>query len=313
MGELESGFAALDARLAEIESEIVGLEARIGARGRLPVPAPMAPAPDELPAEPEIADLTVPAPRRAPAAESLTPAAAPNTRLGRRTVLIAAVAALALWGGIAWLSGGKASPTPRAPGASAETSPEVAPGAGFAPPVDLVEGEAYVRTIILAGGDLQVTHWIRSADPVTSLQLAVPSVPGLDQPSVRARAVVVVADGTRLAGPGTLAGAPLSFTPEGTSNLTVSYTLSGVIELSGPGSDRALARVTSLALDYGPGGSETVTRSVVGVEVFALACTSPSEPEPVPMVCGTEQDGAWQAELSGDDRGDLVMAQFDQE
>jgi hypothetical protein len=179
----------------------------------------------------------------------------------------------------------------------------------FAAPVRLAPDTSWVRSRVLPSGDLVVTHWIRSTRPVRTVTLRTPQVLGLAPDAVHVDQVVLAADG--LLAP--VAGQPhgtdvVTYRIPATHRLYVRYRLSGALQEAGP-DGRALARITSADVETGSSLVET-TRTVVGAQVLALACSS-AAPGAVAVPCGSVDDGRWSVHLGRSDGGSRVMAQLD--
>lgn len=173
------------------------------------------------------------------------------------------------------------------------------------PPTPLVPGTAYVRTVVLPSGDVQVTHWIRSSEQLRTVDLAVPDT-GVE--GIEARNVHVEADGRRVPGSARISDVPASYALLGARSVQVRYRLTGAVELSDSAPGRGLVLVTALDVLQEP-APERVTRSVVAPEVLSLACAAtvaPATPEP----CGAvDPAGGWAVERTGERLDDRVVAQ----
>lgn len=196
-------------------------------------------------------------------------------------------------------------------GQTREDAPDVSlagstPSVEFLPPVPLAVGQAYIRTELLPSGDLLVTHWIRSSEPLDSMLLSRPDIS--DQVELKAEQVRVVADGQIVVGPERVSIMAGRYTFASASTVQVEYLLSGAVRLSGSAPGRALARTSSLDVTYEP-ASTRVIRSVLAPEVLSLACSRPVRAAPS-MPCGNLRSrGEWTVELDGPDARDRVMAQ----
>jgi hypothetical protein len=175
-------------------------------------------------------------------------------------------------------------------------------------PDPLARDGSLVRTQVLANGDLQVTHWIRSTQPVHEVTIRTPHVTGLQPASVHVSGVVLAIDGILWPAVGQPRGDLLSFRVPAAHRVYVRYRLSGAVQQGGPG-ERALARITSADVETGSPPA-TTTRMVVGAQVLALACSSPV-PDAVAVPCGSDKGGEWRVRLGRSDAGDQVMAQLD--
>ena len=228
---------------------------------------------------------------------------APTRGRRRRLALIAALTAVALVavGGLAWLVAGRGGEEGRIRPVHSDA---------YAAPVDLPAATAYVRSRVLPSGDLEVTHWIHTGDPVDSLTVRTPQTLGLVTGSVTMSDVVLATDGTPYPtvsiGEGRAGLRTFRFPPA--SALYLRYRLSGVVDVTGPG-DRALARITSQ--DVSTGGEVTrSTRTVVGARVLAMACTT-GPPDATAAPCGSRDGGVWTVSLGRGKQGSRVMAQLD--
>jgi hypothetical protein len=168
----------------------------------------------------------------------------------------------------------------------------------------------YVESRILANGDLQVTHWIRSRTPVASLALRLPEMSDATTP-LSASGVLVAAGDQRADGARTLRSGGTTYRLARPSKVVyVRYALHGAVEQRGSVLGRALARVTSLDLRYGrPYGPTEV--DVLGAKVLAVACTPRADQESIPRPCGGPGPGRWRVRLHGSSRTDRVMAQIE--
>jgi hypothetical protein len=166
----------------------------------------------------------------------------------------------------------------------------------------------YAEVTVLASGDLEVQQWLRSRTFLDGVSLQAPSDPLLTE-EVRASGLRVSADGVPVDGPSEVASSPVTFAFAWSQVVHLTYRLSGVLVRSASQPDQALARVTSLDLDYGQGG-EPMVISLRGAGVLSLLCTEEIADEP-PQPCGRRVAGGW--EVSNEDPGGSyrVMAQVD--
>ncbi|MGD9958933.1 hypothetical protein [Nocardioides sp.] len=293
--ELQTGFAELESEIAELESGVADLEsgfARI---------APAAVRPSRMP-EPE-PEWTLPAfdpfpdaPVRRPAERS--EAGLPGGFL--RWLLVLLVVLALILGGWAMLRA-----RDDAPAQPAETPKAATPQA----PVTLPTNGSFVQSTVLADGDIMVQHWIRTPG-VSKLTLSVPDV-GANS-ALKATKVVIVADDRRLFGRSTIDAASRTHYIDGATSIYVSYLLEGAVERNGTTPGRALARVTSLDVEYDATGGVS-THRIEGADVLTLACYPTSSAGADVRPCGDADDGPWEVSLSGPQRNDRVMAQFDQQ
>jgi hypothetical protein len=170
----------------------------------------------------------------------------------------------------------------------------------------LAPNEAYAESQVLEDGAIVVRQWIRAAEPIERLSLALPLVPGVV--SMSASGVVVLAEGTAVEGPTTVTARGATYTFDATTDVQVSYRLIGAVEMSSSARGRALAAATTLDVLYSP-RVDRETRVVRAPQVLSVAC-SPS-PQVALVPCG-EEDGAgqWRVELSGSRVLDRVAAQL---
>jgi hypothetical protein len=165
----------------------------------------------------------------------------------------------------------------------------------------------YVQTQVTASGDLQVEHWIRSTQPISTISLAVPPV--ADRAGVTVRELVVESDrGDRSTTDRAHAGT-LTYSLHQASIVHLRYVLSGaVVRSSTPGS-RALAQVTALDLSY---RNDRVPRTLVlqGGRLLAVACSTPAA-NAAPRPCGHPDRLGWRVRLGPRTRTEQVMAQLD--
>jgi len=221
-----------------------------------------------------------------------------RAQVARRIATAAALlGAAAIVGILAWVT---TRPT-------SDVTAELAHGNQYQPPHGLRPDTSFVRTRIGGSGVEQVTHWIHTGQPVRSVQLRIPQVPGLRAGDVYVIHVVAAGDGVRL--PLTKAvrpGRATSIALPPTRHLYLRYHLAGAVDYSGGAHDRALARITALDVST----SRTLTRTTVavtGVPVLALACDPPGPDLAVP--CGRQDGGTWRAFLGSDEQESDVMAQ----
>jgi hypothetical protein len=225
----------------------------------------------------------------------------------RRVVVGAAlVAAVAIVAVAVWVE--------TRPGATPETA-QLTHADRYAAPTPLAPDTAYVRTRIGPSGGIEVTHWIRTAEPVRAVRLRTPEVTGLARGTVYVLHVVLAGDGVPVPVTKTVeAQGVTTIALPPTRHLFLRYRLAGVLQYAGTtgaadGADqRALARITALDVTTSRPLVHT-TRTVTGVPVLALACGAPKEPVRVP--CGTQRRGTWSASLGPDQQHDQVLAQVD--
>lgn len=199
---------------------------------------------------------------------------------------------------------------PSSPNAVAAAGAAGAAKAVFAPPVALPADGSYVTTQVLASGDLHVTHWIHSTQPLTAMTLAVPVAPGLDSATVSVSDLTVAGDGTAVTAPTRVGSTPSTVALPRAHDVYVSYDLGGVVEQDGTNPGRGLARILALSVRYPSSATPRTTQTVTGVHVLGLGCTAASA-SAQPKACGGPQAGVWQVGLSGRAVQDTVMAQLD--
>jgi hypothetical protein len=232
----------------------------------------------------------------------------PSRRNRRSGLIVAAViVALVSASGVAvWA----VNRDPAAPGSTAPTTPPTDRGVRQPrPPVALAADATYTQVRVLPTGELAVRQWIRSSSPISDLHLAEPVGDLLPAGTVQASDLRIVA-GAQAAGAVTEVGtSPVAVSFPPTTEVFVSYVLSGMLERSDSEEGRALARVTQLDLSYQPEATRT-TIAFLGPEVLSLAC-SPLFGNVAPSACGAKQGGKWLVELPGAQSTYRVMAQLD--
>lgn len=160
------------------------------------------------------------------------------------------------------------------------------------------------RTVSEVGpdGDLEVTQWIHTQDPLDTLELALPELG--EGTSVEATGVKITADGTAVPGPGTISFTYASYAFDPSTRIRIRYTLSGAVQRSSSATRRGLATVTALDVSAAQPRDIRVVRSEA---VFSLACTSDVAVAARP--CGdAARDGEWRVLLTGADVGARVLA-----
>ena len=173
------------------------------------------------------------------------------------------------------------------------------------PPQEAREVGSYTESRIDSNGEVRVTQWIRSRQPLAGVRLRMPSLPGVG--SAQATDLLVAADRRILAEPQSLgaAGGQVIFaTPARVVYL--SYTLKGVLERSPSARGRALVPATALTVDYTP-RTGPARLTLMGDTVLSAACSATASASPRP--CGAPSDGSWIVMLHGAERGDSVAAQ----
>jgi hypothetical protein len=188
----------------------------------------------------------------------------------------------------------------------------------FNAPVALPVNGEYVRTRVLASGDLDVEHWIRSTTAVRLLTLRVPRVlnPRGKRPVFASR-VRVTGDGALVHslepenGPTRVGRAKESYRLPGATKVKVSYILSGTLVRTGPTRERALLRGTSLDLRYTRDQGPRVV-SVSGARILAAACSPPERKDlSSARPCGAADGLAWRVRLAPRVRHEDVLVQLD--
>lgn len=177
-------------------------------------------------------------------------------------------------------------------------------GRSTPPPRVVSAGETYVRTVVLASGDVEVTQWIESTLLLFRVELAVPAPSGTT--GVGVEDVHVVADGMEATT--TSDGPRRVYMFPGSGSVEIRYRLTRAVEPSPSTPGRGLVRPTALDVSYEP-ASGLVTRTVVAPEVLSLAC-APPEPRAEAAPCGASDDAtAWTVNLTGGRTDDRVLAQ----
>lgn len=268
-----------------------------------PVPAePVVPRPrqsrEELPPPPSVGRH-----RATPVSPASVHPAAWRRLRRRRIAVWAALILLVGAGGVgSWVATAD-DDTPAPPSGSSQVV------STFDPPVEVAEDSSYVQTRVGADGTLQVTHWIRTGEPLRSLGLHLPLFLDESGPG-RATDIEVLADGRLAAGPAEVDAATQgTYLFRSSRTVTVRYTLSDALELSKARGGRALARVTALDVTYA-GEPASSTHRVEGASVLSLACSAAGATS-APSPCGSPDGGAWAVTLEGLSTSDRVMAQLD--
>ena len=251
----------------------------------------VAPGPAPAP-EPEPAPAPEPEPEQEPAGAGSGPPPRSWTILVGLALLATLVALGALVAAYVGSPGGTDA-EPRRPGA-ATTSESL----------DALPEESYVETRVRRDGDMVVRQWISSEVPLRHVALALPQVSGARLSAAR---VSVLADGVQAPGPRTITRGRATYYFKGSTDVRVTYRLTGAVLRGGSVTGRALALATTLDVGFRPRPARE-TRVVLAPEVLSLACAASSTQSPVP--CGSlEGLDRWRVELSGDRVGDRVLAQ----
>ena len=177
-----------------------------------------------------------------------------------------------------------------------------------APPITLGTDEELVDVDVLDGGDLVVTHWVRGAEPLTRLTLALPTGVAAPGAGIDVRDLVVAADDVLVASP-VLGDTGWEGTLPEARDLYVTYRLSGALQRSGSVDGRALATVTSLTLGVGE-VSLSGTRTFSSSKVLALGCLPPGA-RAVPTPCGMLVNDTWTLDVVPGAVPATVIAQID--
>lgn len=220
-----------------------------------------------------------------------------------------AVVVLLGTGALLWLPGDDPLTDRTAPVGDVGTPGGAPASPEFASPTRLVSDTEYVESVVLEGGRLQVTHWIRTAVPINQVSLSVPTGSGLAENEFEVEQLVVAADGVRIEAPDSVvseegwSGVPAS------QELYVQYELSGVLQRSSSAQGRALATMTSLEVGVGQ-PLIAKTRAFPGSQVLTLACLPPGK-QSLPEPCGRLDDDVWTVVSEADALRDIVIAQFD--
>lgn len=182
---------------------------------------------------------------------------------------------------------------------------------GYAAPVPVPVGTAYVRSTVVAPEALRVTHWVHTGSDVGRVRIRVPHMPGLAPGTVALSDLVIASDGqpvpaSRL--PGT--GPGRTYVVPAGRHIYVRYVLLGALERSSSPAGRALARFTALDVDTPEDSVARTRHTVVGARVLALACSA-DRPDALPHPCGSETNGTWRVVLGSGHTHDRVTAQMD--
>jgi hypothetical protein len=183
------------------------------------------------------------------------------------------------------------------------------PAPEFKPPSALPADGEYVQSRVLASGDLEVDHWIRSTRAIFDLTLSLPTTIRNGQSRAMARGVRVESDSGKQRGADAVGTTPESYSMAGASMVHVSYVLNGAVVRSSSASDRVLAQVTSLDLTF---THDRVPKTVmlIGGRPLAAACAAQG-PNAEPRPCGNADGKGWRVMLDAAARHDRVMLQLD--
>jgi hypothetical protein len=176
------------------------------------------------------------------------------------------------------------------------------------PPPAAPKQGSYVESRVAANGTVRVRQWVRSRNPLFAVRLEMPAAPGGDRVP-RATNVVVTSDQALLNQPAFVGstGQRLFFNAP-PKVVYLSYILKGAVDMSPSVPGRALARATSMHIEYSPlAGPTRVT--LVSAKVLSMACSDSPVSDPRP--CGHPGDGRWSVLLKGKNRTDTVVAQVD--
>ena len=177
------------------------------------------------------------------------------------------------------------------------------------PPSDLARGGSVVDSRVRRDGTVEVVAWLRTARPVSRVQLVVPRLPGLSS-DARADDVQVAGGRVLVVGARTVGSSGQTYQLAAPTRLVyVGYTLHGVTDTRATVPGRALVRLTSLDVTYPVSATRTVTR-VRGVKVLSGACLGRAGGA-VPEPCGTTAPDGWRVDLRGAAAVDRVEAQVD--
>ncbi|MGI9156581.1 MAG: hypothetical protein ACR2FG_08090 [Marmoricola sp.] len=239
------------------------------------------------------------------------PARAPRRRAALAALVLSGLAlvAVALLALLPLRHSGVSDPASSQASGTGTTSPLASLPIGVSIPAD----GSYIRTRVLASGDLHVDQWIRSGSALSSITLSVPRVPGLAAGAMQTSHISVTGSRGPGQGPSSVGAAAQTYRLDGTGAVHLSYDVSGAVERSSSVQGRALARVTGLDVRYASQRGPS-TASVQGAKVLVLAC-SPPRADAVPRPCGAPgpaaSPDAWTVQLDGAHRNDRVMAQLD--
>lgn len=222
---------------------------------------------------------------------------------------VAVVVALVLLGFRA-LSKGEDDTTPAGDGTTprSRVTPPVTPA-------DVPTEGMYVVSDVTADGEVHVQTWLRSAQPVSELELTTTD-PDLLPGSVESLDLIVrTLDGKLVAHRDTVGTNRQRIRlREPATDLWFTYTIDGGMDdASSTVQGRSLARVLAMDVDYA--GATGVVRRLVTAPgtVLNVACLRPSEDfDASPRPCGQPTaDGDWLVDLRGADRNDRLLAQLE--
>jgi hypothetical protein len=182
-------------------------------------------------------------------------------------------------------------------------------------PADMPTEGMYVASDVAADGSVEVSTWIRSAQPVEQLSMTTTD-PDLLPGSVESLDLVVrTMDGKMLAHRDTVGTNPQTIRlRQAATELYFSYTVDGAMDTASPTvPGRTLARVLAMDVDYA-GAAGTVRRLVSSPgTVLNVACLDPAQDfDAVPRPCGqATADGDWVVDLTGAQRQDRLLASIE--
>lgn len=166
-----------------------------------------------------------------------------------------------------------------------------------------------VRESISADGDLEVSYLVSTSVPVANVFVRVDQVDG-DVARTAVEDVEFTAGGTTLATLSSIGSLTQQVAlGRAVRQFTVTYHLSNVVAGgAATHSDRALAFVPALSIDY-PGETGPTHHRVVGPgKVLNVGCVGTGGAPPRP--CGSPSGEAWQVDLSGKDRDNALVVQL---
>lgn len=221
---------------------------------------------------------------------------------------VAVVVALVLLGFRALSEGDDATPAAGGPTPRSRVTPPTTPA-------DVPAEGMYVVSDVTADGEVHVQTWLRSAQPISELQLTTTD-PDLLPGSVESLDLIVrTLDGKLVAHRDTVGtNVQRIRLREPATDLWFTYTVDGGMDdASSTVSGRSLARVLAMDVDYA--GAAGVVRRLVTAPgtVLNVACLRPSEDfDASPRPCGQPtDDGDWLVDLRGADRDDRLLAQLE--
>lgn len=172
----------------------------------------------------------------------------------------------------------------------------------------VLEPGQIVESDVRRSGDLEVRHSITGAEPFETITVRADQADG--QPGTRpARDVEASVSGRVVATLPSVrrAGTPIPF-DDPVREVLLTYRVGAVLEDTGTVPGRALARVTTLNVDFGAESGPVRRQVRAPGEVLNVACLRTDRSPPRP--CGAAVPGGWEVELEGDDRDDGLLVQI---